>query len=170
MLTSQQSIAFYDAVIVSATVTILDLLSADPTTGYWEKIVEEATATFNTDADWIRPENVSKLAYTDSAIRESLRLNPFSIRSVNREVACEKGVVLPSGTHLPQGTWITTALANVHHDERFYTHPKEYRPFRFIAERPFSVGIEDNTQVTESIATSTIDEKFLTFGFGRRAW
>nr|A0A2I6PIZ9.1 RecName: Full=Cytochrome P450 monooxygenase nodZ; AltName: Full=Nodulisporic acid biosynthesis cluster protein Z [Hypoxylon pulicicidum]AUM60058.1 cytochrome P450 oxygenase [Hypoxylon pulicicidum] len=157
----------------AAEVTMLDLLSADPTIGYWEKLVEEATTAFRTDEDWIHAGTVSKLAYTDSAIRESLRRNPFSIRNVTREVIGKDGLTLPSGTRLPQGTWITTALANIHHDARFYSNPTEYQPFRFVARDAFHTegkeGSEKVLQPSEAILTSTIDERLLTFGYGRRA-
>ncbi|KAI0836668.1 cytochrome P450 [Hypoxylon sp. FL0890] len=168
------SIAFFDAVIGAAEVTMLDLLGTDPPMGYWEKIVEEASATFRTNAHWIHAGSVSKLACTDSAIRESLRRNPFSIRNVTREVIWKDGLTLPSGTHLPRGTWLTTALANVHRDARFYAYPTEYRPFRFVAKDSLPIKQEDSTdkasQPAEAILASTIDEKFLTFGYGRRAW
>ncbi|KAI1418348.1 cytochrome P450 [Hypoxylon sp. FL1857] len=167
------SIAFFDAPIGAAEVTMLDLLGADPAIGYWEKLVEEATTTFRTNEDWIHAGTVSKLAYTDSAIRESLRRNPFSIRNVTREVIRKDGLTLPSGTRLPQGTWITTALANIHHDARFYAYPTEYQAFRFMARDAFHTegkdGSEKVSQPSEAILTSTIDEKLLTFGYGRRA-
>jgi cytochrome P450 len=151
---------------MTGTSAMFDLLSADPKMGYWEKIIEEAGTEYRTDADWLEARTGSKLPYLDSAFRETLRRNPMNIRGISREIISKDGLTLPSGGHLPQGTWVTTALDSVHNDERFYPNPEEYQPFRFVTHYEST----PTPQAGNTASFTTANDKFLAFGYGRHGW
>ncbi|OQE14847.1 hypothetical protein PENFLA_c035G06272 [Penicillium flavigenum] len=156
-------VSLYKSTIMTGTSAMLDLLSADPTMGYWEKIIEEAMTEYHTEGDWLEARTVSKLPYLDSALRETLRRNPMNIRGIPREIISKEGVTLPSGTHLPQGTWVTTAVDSLHNDKRFYENPEEYQPFRFVAHSESTAW----PQAGDATSFTTTNDKFLAFGYGR---
>ena len=58
-------------------------------------------------------EDVKKLTYLKYCIKESLRLFP-PVSIVGRKLAAEKDF---DGHVLPEGTWVTTNVYAVHHDE-----------------------------------------------------
>lgn len=151
---------------MTGTSAMLDLLSADPTMGYWEKIIEEAMTEYHTEGDWLEARTVSKLPYLDSALRETLRRSPMNIRGIPREIISKEGVTLPSGTLLPQGTWVTTAVDSLQNDKRFYENPEEYQPFRFVAHSESTAW----SQAGDATSFTTTNEKFLAFGYGRHGW
>ena len=51
-------------------------------------------------------------------------------------------LVLPSGQHVPQGTWLGAASLEIHLDERFYPDAKAYKPFRFVGAERGECGAE----------------------------
>jgi cytochrome P450 len=112
--------------------------------------------------DWARPSAVKQLQFIESALRESLRVNPLVIRGPAREVIPEHGIVLPDGQHAPRGSWLAISVPNVHNDERFYQEAAEYRPFRFV--------IPDKQEGKPDIPLFKVEDSFLGFGHGRTAW
>ncbi|KAB8244215.1 cytochrome P450 [Aspergillus flavus] len=103
--------------------------------------------------------SLKKLYLADSAVRETLRRNPFSIYGLFHEVMPKEGVVTPSGHHLPQGTWISVPTWAIHHDERMYPEPDRYDPYRFMA----------GTDNKYKSMLTTITENFLGFSLGDHA-
>lgn len=99
---------------------------------------------------------VGKLALMDSTLRESLRFSAFKARGVERQVVKEGGVVLPDGTHLPEGTKVGMPTTEIHMDRNFYDDPEVFRHDRFVGRA--EVGMVNTT------------DTFLAFGHGRHAW
>ena len=163
---------------MTATNVFLDLLSSDPDSGYHESLREEASAAFQQETDWADPAALAKLQYTDSAIRESLRLSPVLTRVVLREVVKKGGIELPDGHHVPNGAWLGAPVVGIHHDERFYPDSEKYEPFRFAtaAKSPPSGGTVENIQTEKASqnrnlqGVSTASDTYLAFGYGRHSW
>ena len=164
--------------VITATNTFLDLLSSDPDSKYYKTLQEEASATFKEEADWVDPAALGKLPYADSTIKETLRENPVLTRGIIRQVLQRRGIDLPDGHHIPQGAWLAAPLVGIHHDERFYTNPEKYEPFRFAkAAKETSSDAKMDAFQTEKAAQppnlqglSTATDSFLAFGYGRHSW
>lgn len=124
-----------------------------------------------------------KLRLGDSAIRESLRHNPLTSRGLMREVMPKDGIDLPDGRHLPQGTWIGVSVLGVQSDERFYSDPDKFEPFRFAKKDILSTETETTpnsakdsinaskaSNARTNLGLSTTSDIFLGFGYSRGAW
>ena len=156
----------------------LDLLSSVPEHKYYEQLREEAKSVFRSEIDWADPSSPSKLPLLDSAIRESLRLHTILMRGSIKEVMPENGVTLPDGNCLPQGSWLGTPNHSVHMDERFYSNPMNYEPFRFVRSGPqdgevFSIseGLSDKaSEYRKNVSLPTSSDIFMAWGHGRHAW
>ena len=162
---------------IAATNVFIDILCSSPEFRYYESLREEVVGAINTEEDWLDSAFLLKLPRIDSAIRESLRRNPQQGRPVVREVAHKDGTTIPGGSHLPRGTWVGIAATSLHRDERFYSEPNTYDPFRFSRERTESaltsgVGSKETVGVTKSAKTylTTTSDTFVSFGHGRFAW
>jgi len=73
-------------------------------------------------------ESLGRLAFTEAAVKESMRLRPpvwMLARSVEAPVTV-KGVELPMGSMVFLAPWLT------HRDARFWSQPLQYRPQRFL--------------------------------------
>ena len=98
-----------------------------------------------------------------------MRRNPSSVKSLMREVVQKEGVTLPDGTHLPNGAWVGVPAQRVHFDERFYSDPEEYQPFRF--DRPMGQMVSGKaSEDRRNTALVTTSDIFMTWGHGRHAW
>ena len=162
---------------MTATNTLLDLVSSDPDARFWEQLREEAAGVFNMADDWTNPASLPRLPLADSTIRESLRENPMLTRVILREVMPKDGVMLPSGHHFPKGAWIGAGTVDLHHDDRFYPEPGKYDPFRFATkydEKPAGVNRETLTGKAsiyrKNQGLATVSDIFLAFGYGKHAW
>ena len=161
--------------IMTATNTMLDLISSDPNAKFWEQLREEAAGVFQTVDDWTNAASVPKLQLADSTIRESLRENSMLTRVMLREVVAKDGVVLPSGHHVPRGAWMGVGTSDLHHDDRFYPRAQEYDPFRF-AKKQEDVPTDQEALIEKAPMTrkhqslSTASDVFLAFGYGKHAW
>lgn len=125
----------------------------------------------------MNPASLLELSLVDSTIRESSRKNPVLTKILLREVVPKDGVLLPSGHHMPQGAWLATGTVDVHHDDRFYTNPEEYDPFRFSKTRKdiLAAANKENLSDRASIyrkmeGLSTASDIFLAFGYGKHTW
>ncbi|KAK4694552.1 hypothetical protein P7C71_g3051, partial [Lecanoromycetidae sp. Uapishka_2] len=164
--------------IMTITNTFLDLLSANPEAEYCETLREEAEAVFQKDEDWLSSASLSRLVCIDSTIREALRKHPVLTRTNMREVVRTGGLDLPHGQNIPQGAWVAAPVVPIHHDERFYTNPNGYDPFRFV-EKPnddLSGIAKSNLKPSDIHAKShmpqgvtTTSSTFLAFGHGRHS-
>lgn len=109
---------------------------------------------------------VARMPFANSAIRETLRLNPFSLVVLERVVLAKQGITLPSGQHLSKGTWLGVPTVGPQLDEAIYPNSRTYQPFRFCNRQPGE--IKEGPITTNSI--SNITETFLPFGLGKWAW
>ena len=173
----KQTLGAVHTTITTATNTMLDLVSSNPDAEFWNQLRGEAAAVFKTADDWIDPASLPKLQLTDSTIRESLRENPMLTKVILREVVPKDGVTLPSGHHIPKGTWMGVGTVDLHHDDRFYPKPDEYDPFRFVKKQedvlsePYHETLTEKASIyrkTQSLATAS--DVFLAFGYGKHAW
>jgi cytochrome P450 len=70
--------------------------------------------------------------YLDAAIKETMRLRP-TVPVVARFLHAELEVM---GWCLPSGSVVAANILGVHHNERVYQQPHQYRPERFLGIRP----------------------------------
>ena len=79
-------------------------------------------------------ETINKLKYLDAVIKEALRLFSSSVM----ERICEKAYKLPPALPgeksftINKGMIIWVPLYAIHHDEKYYDNPEEFRPERFL--------------------------------------
>lgn len=139
-----QALAATHTTVGTATFTFLDLLSSPPELGYYEAIAEEAASVFHTEEDFWNVQSLHKLSRIDSAIRESMRLNPLTGRGIMKEVVHPNGVTLPDGQKIPLGSWVGISNLGISQDERYYSAPHKYDPFRFSRARTEIALIEGN--------------------------
>lgn len=69
----------------------------------FDSIRHEAASVFQTEEDWGKLSSLHKLSRIDSALRESMRLNPLFGRGTMQQVMHKQGVVLPPLANLPGG-------------------------------------------------------------------
>jgi len=114
-------------------------------------------------------EAINKLKYLDAVIKEALRIFSASIL----ERVCDKLYKLPPALPgekpftIHKGMIIWIPLYAIHHDEKYYDDPKEFRPERFLDNSnsssyfPFGLGpkmclgkrhIDDQSCVVSSIS------------------
>lgn len=113
-----------------------------------------------------QPWSKATLPHTDSALRESLRLNGFIERGVMKTVVAPQGVTIPDGSRISFGTKVGVSGYSIHHDEDIYVDARRYRAFRFVGGVMGEKG-EGNGKARGLVATS---ETFLGFSHGRHAW
>lgn len=73
------------------------------------------------------------------------------------------GLTLPDGSKVPQGTWIGVPIQAVQMDDRFYSKPDGYDPFRFARMKEFG-GDPGNIDAAHTSDT------YLFFSHSRSAW
>ncbi|KAE8370490.1 cytochrome P450 [Aspergillus caelatus] len=150
-----------DNLWTTCTNVLLDLLSFASDHAYLHTIREEAKTVFASSRKSGKPVSHG-LHHIDSAIRESLRMNSLSPRSLHRQVVRRRGVVLPDGQKVPVGTWLCVLSGNIQRDEDFYDDAQTYKPFRFVPKLAESGG-------DKAPLLPLTNEKYLTFGYGRHA-
>ena len=162
---------------MTATNIMLDIISSNPDSSFWEQLREEATGVFKTEDDWNNPASLQDLPLADSAIRETLRQSPVLTRILLREVLPKDGVTLPSGHHIPQGSWVATDTIQLHNDDRFYLRPNEFDPFRFTKQHEDKIAISGKENLTDKASVyrktqslATASDIYLGFGYGKHAW
>lgn len=180
---TEQMLAAVHTTMLAGTNMLLDLLSSPPECNYWVTLREEVETIILKDEDWENYSRFLKLTRIDSAIRESLRINPVGTKGGVREVISASGLDI-HGEHLLKGTWIGVPAVAVHHDERFYTNPQVYSPFRFVGKYdgrdtvkkgyPSLRQTQDSREVFQQHrkppSLSTASDIYLAFGYGRHSW
>ena len=144
---------------MTSTHVLLDLLLSERSN--YDRVQAEAIAAFNTYHSGSNVSLLTQLPCADSALRESMRLHPLFVPFPVMKVMQEGGITLPTGEHMPFGSFIGTPIFRVHMDPDSYPEPEEYLPFRFLRA---SVPVE-----SEISATAATDS-FLSFGAGRHTW
>ena len=154
----------------------LELLSSQSDYCYYQSLREEAAAAFQTEQDWQNLASLAKLPLTDSALRESLRLNPLAGRGNMRQVIHKDGLTLPGGHHLPPNAWIGASVIGIQRDDRYYTESDQFQPFRFVqshTETSSDTNVASGTNTKQSRNTvylATAEDKFMAWGYGRHSW
>ena len=144
---------------MTSTHVLLDLLLSERSN--YDRVQAEAIAAFSTYHSGSNVSLLTQLPCGDSALRESMRLHPLFVPFPVMKVMQEGGITLPTGEHMPFGSFIGTPVFRVHMDPDSYPKPEEYLPFRFLRA---SVPVE-----SEISATAATDS-FLSFGAGRHTW
>ncbi|GFF37084.1 lanosterol 14-alpha demethylase [Aspergillus udagawae] len=163
--------------ISTSSAAILDIASFPPEKELYQQLRQEAAKVLGSEEEWTDPISFKRLHYTDSAIRESLRLTPVSLHASSREVIPPSGITLPAGQHLPQGIWLAASTLDIHTDERFYPKGQSYEPFRFVEEQtiedcmsPSNESNKKDTSTAEQMVTKVaVTPTYLPFGAGRHA-
>ena len=158
----------------AATNIFLDILSASPQLNLYETLREEATSTFQSEADWSSPASMRRMTNTDSTIRESLRKSPLQARGLLKQVMPKAGVMLPDGTHVPRGTWLGVPVQAMQRDGKLYRDPHSYDPLRFarlktIAEEE-AENRDDASAASKNLDAAQPSDRYLSFSYGRSAW
>lgn len=110
------------------------------------------------DSMWHLAAPFKNMPLADSLIRESLRFHPILIKGLTKEVVAKDGIALPGSTvRMPVGSWVGVPVLGIHRDERFYTDPQVYQPFRYV----------DNA---ERVDAGKPTPTYLGFGYGKHAW
>ena len=125
-------------------------------------------------------QSLSKLIRTDSAIRESMRVSNFALRSINRKVVAKEGVRMEEEggrtVFLPYGSRLAVDEQNRHHDADVYPDPDRFDAFRFSRPReeydaPLAAegAKSDGYLKMRNLSMISTGENFLAFGHGRHA-
>lgn len=101
-------------------------------------------------------------------LRESARLDSFVVTATYRMVANPKGIMTPSGTHIPKGMMVCGPSYPVLHHPIIYPEPHTFKPFRFAEMRIALAAKGDKVQRARQALTTTSPE-FAAFGHGRHA-
>jgi cytochrome P450 len=153
--------------------TLLDIVGS-PSRDFLDGIREEVERVYTECNGVWTTTALTKLIRTDSAIRESMRINNFMTRGVMRKVVAPEGIVNPQeGWTAPQGAFIGVDIHSVQHDSTIYSNPDEYDAFRFS--RPLeedSSGGSDTKSILQlkKMSLTTTSDTFLPFSHGRHAW
>jgi cytochrome P450 len=70
---------------------------------------------------------------------------------------------------IPQGVQLTTPMEAIHHDETFYADPLTYKAFRFCTADQLDRDASADVGSTLKKSSVTLDDAFLSFGFGKHA-
>ena len=161
------------AVKATTTNVIYDMLSSPPDMKVQEHLYNEIANNLDTSPGkgWTDQTLLPRLVFLNSAIRESLRCNPNSSVVLEQKVLPKEGVTLPSGQHLPKGTWLGVPIVGVHSDENIYPNAANYEPFRFCNRKPGEEPDEKDAAIpVTSTGVVNVSDTFLSFGAGKFAW
>lgn len=108
----------------------------------------------------IDPYCTRKMVKLDSAIRESMRLNPMSAHALTREVIPAEGITTPDGLHLPQRCRVAVDVSNMQREVGIDGDGSCFEPFRYYnaAKRDPSAKQRGSTHISE---------EFLPFSLGK---
>ena len=81
--------------------------------------------------------------------------------SVMRKIL--QDVTLSDGTFLPNGTLVVGASWSTHHDDRYYSDPNAFNPFRWAELRE-----EDGEGLKHQFVRTS--PEYIAFGHGSHAW
>ncbi|KAJ5179836.1 hypothetical protein N7492_003046 [Penicillium capsulatum] len=126
---------------------------------YIQPLREEVRTVIAEDGN-LRKTSLLKLKLMDSVMKESQRINPVSMTSLNRVAMRE--VVLSDGTVIPKGASIAVS-AHSNRDESIYHHAGDYDGYRFLQKRR-KPGHEHRHQLV-----TTSNQSYYGFGHGLHA-
>ncbi|CEI61459.1 hypothetical protein FVEN_g9449 [Fusarium venenatum] len=134
---------------------ISNICSGPNAASVFSRLRDEAETVLGPVDIWDRA-TISKLTLADSAIRESMRWSDFGLFALPRRVN-STGITLDNGIYVPPSVHIEIPMHPIHSDETFYKDAGSFKPFRFA----------DGSSDARSAVT--LDETFLSFGYGRNA-
>ncbi|KAH9886190.1 cytochrome P450 [Xylariomycetidae sp. FL2044] len=155
----------------------LDILDSDAEFNTVSLLREEVTRVImagdDDDADtssrgWSRAK-IASMARFDSVARESLRLNTFVGRSVQRRVIAPQGLVLEDGLRLPRGTMVSILAHQAQTDSDSLENPEKYDPFRFSRVREANRDPSDGRLGLSNLSFVSTSANYLPFSHGRHA-
>lgn len=148
---------------------LLDVCGSGPESGYIDRLRNEAEQVYTThDQTWSK-QTLRHMAFTDSAIRESMRLTSL-LFALGRKVMPVAGVRGPDESWIaPQGSYLTINAADRHLDPSIYPDPTRYDAFRFVVGHEGQETTQDWLRARKLGMTST-SKDYLAFGHGRHAW
>ncbi|ESK85449.1 cytochrome p450 [Moniliophthora roreri MCA 2997] len=104
--------------------------------------------------------SMQKLRKLDSFLKETARDFTLGCVALNRMAL--KDFTFSDGTTIPKGTLVGAASWAIHHDEKYYTDPHSFVPFRFADMRE-----DDGESIKHQMIAPTTEYMF--FGTGRHA-
>ena len=110
-------------------------------------------------------EAVDKMWRIDSAVRESLRISPFSVVALPRIVPPGSGLNIGKHILIPPGVRISFPFQAMHHDPDIYENPLEYDAFRFSRQYEGPKGHEVRDE--ERLLSTSASESYITYGYGK---
>ncbi|KAI9878494.1 MAG: hypothetical protein M1830_000726 [Pleopsidium flavum] len=128
---------------------------------YLEPLREEIGHALAEYGGWSSEKALSHMHLLDSFIRETLRLNPPGVFGGARSVMHEP-YTFHDGLTLEPGTRIAFPMLSPNLDPDNYDDSKKFKGFRFA-------GPEAIPESQARVSATTIDEKFMSFGYGRQA-
>nr|BDB32877.1 cytochrome P450 monooxygenase [Thamnidium elegans] len=96
-----------------------------------KKAREEAISILGDDPKDVLPsvENTKKMNYITQVMKEGLRLNAPIGAAIIPRLAGEDTFL--SGTLIPKGTSLIMNMFNIHHSEKYWENPEQFKPERF---------------------------------------
>ncbi|KAK8021976.1 hypothetical protein PG993_012743 [Apiospora rasikravindrae] len=109
---------------------------------------------------------LNKLVRVDSALKESFRLHPLSLKSVERKVMGDTGFLIADSGTVPKGSVVGLPIWEIHQDpDNYGPNAASYDPFRYS--RAIETGAA--SAAPKAYAATTPSSDFLHFGLGRHA-
>lgn len=130
------------------------------------KVLGEGGDTCN--KQWTRAK-VASMTKGDSVVRETLRVNSFIGRTVQRLVVAPEGLVTPDGVRLPYGTMVSILAHQSQTDKETFPDPFKYDPFRFSRLREAAADKETGKPGLNNLSCASTSHDYLPFSHGRHA-
>lgn len=128
---------------------------------YQDMLRQEAREVLNAGCGEYTLESMAQLKKLDSFIKESQRMDPITVMTVQRKVL--KSLTLSDGTYIPKGTLTSVAAEAVSADPTNYTNPDQFDGQRFYDLCQESPELEKSSQFYST------SKSHLHFGTGRHA-
>ena len=146
------------------------------TTEYLPLLRREIASVLGSPAAWADPDSFTpqNMPLTTAFTRESMRYSPLVANIPVRAVVAKEGVVLPDGTHVPLGAWLTCPAEAMTRDARFFPEPDVFNPFRWLEPEVSGHEKEGEGEPKYKLRAdgelTASSESFLFFGYGRHFW
>lgn len=121
-----------------------------------------------TSKNWTRAK-VSAMTRADSANRETMRVNSFIGRTVQRLIVAKEGLVTEDGIRLPQGTMVSILAHPSQTDKEAFVDPLKYDPFRFSRQREAAADPSTGRPGLNNLSFASTSADYLPFSHGRHA-
>lgn len=150
---------------------LIDFFSLDPRSGHLAALTEEIERVYaECNGQWTQA-SLNKLVRVDSALKESFRLHPLGLKSVERKVMSAGGFRIGDMT-VPQGSVVGLPIWEVHQDPDHYgADAAAYDPFRYsrAVEAAAAASEAQGLHARRTHGATTPSPEFLHFGLGRHA-